>query len=166
MGQHLINRRFQPTVPRLTNDQVPQGRHISPLLKGGGGLYAPPKDGEIPTGICPPAEGAYSRNVPSLRDLVRRLPCRRLKPTVNKISSLRDWIHYFLKCSNADGLSALTARGDARPPCVAGLSALTAREDARPPCVAGLSALTAREDARPPCADGFSALWPYVSMTS
>ena len=60
MGQHFINRRFQPTVPGLTDGQVPQGRH-------------------------------FLRNVPSLRDLIRRLPCRRLKPTVNKISSLRDW---------------------------------------------------------------------------
>ena len=92
MGQHFINRRFQPTVLGLTHDQVPQGRHVATVC-------APPKDGEIPSGVFPLAEGAYSRNVPSLRDLVRRCSCRRLKPTVNKVSSLRDWVHYFGKCS-------------------------------------------------------------------
>gem|GEM_PF-4366098 len=30
------------------------------------------------------------RKVSSLRDLSERLPCRRLKPTVNKVLSLRD----------------------------------------------------------------------------
>jgi len=41
----------------------------------------------------------FLRQVSSLRDLVEeRLP-RRLKPTVNKVLSLRDWGHVFGKCS-------------------------------------------------------------------
>jgi hypothetical protein len=51
---------------------------LSPLLKGGGG---------IPPGVC--------RKVPSLRDSSEEGSHRRLKPTVNKVLSLRDWAHIF-----------------------------------------------------------------------
>jgi len=41
----------------------------------------------------------FSRQVSSLRDLVEEHPYRRLKPTVNKVLSQRDWAHIFGKCS-------------------------------------------------------------------
>jgi hypothetical protein len=36
-------------------------------------------------------DGTSWMKVSSLRDSIERLPCRRLKPTVNKVLSLRDW---------------------------------------------------------------------------
>ena len=49
-------------------------------------------------------------NVSSLRDLVRRLPCRRLKPTVNKVPSLRDWAHCSRKCSRGHQMTRINAQ--------------------------------------------------------
>ena len=42
----------------------------------------------------------FAYQVSSLRDLVGGTPYRRLKPTVNKVLSLRDWAHFFVKCSS------------------------------------------------------------------
>ena len=42
----------------------------------------------------------FAHQVSSLRDLVEGHPCRRLKPTVNKVLSLRDWGQCFDKYSN------------------------------------------------------------------
>jgi len=36
----------------------------------------------------------FARQVSSLRDLVEGHLYRRLKPTVNKVLSLRDWVHF------------------------------------------------------------------------
>ena len=64
-GQHFINRRFQPTIAQHTPSS-PAG-----------------------TALCL----TLSTEVSSLRDLEECLPCRRLKPTVNKVLSLRDRTH-------------------------------------------------------------------------
>ena len=61
-GQYFINRRFQPTEGTVYTRKVPQGRH-------------------------------FTFKISSLRDFGGRWCCllRRLKPTVNNMSSLRDF---------------------------------------------------------------------------
>jgi len=66
-GGNFINRGFQPTVWPQLKCKVPEGRHLKPREKSN--VY----------------------KVPSLRDLpAGERPSRGLKPTVNKMSSLRD----------------------------------------------------------------------------
>jgi len=132
MGHHFINRRFQPTVLGCTRDQVPQGRHFPavcalrwrenprrnfPILRRGAYTATPFQKGTSVSSLrdlvrrlpCRRLKPTVNK-VPSLRDLVRRLPCRRLKPTVNKVSSLRDWAHCSRKCSRGHRMTRINAK--------------------------------------------------------
>ena len=81
--------------PLNSNFEFRKSRRDNTLLTVGFNLRQDGTHHQVPQGRH------FAQQVSSLRDLVEGRPYRRLKPTVNKVLSLRDWAHSFGKCSSS-----------------------------------------------------------------